>query len=279
MSSSSSAKSGAYGTAAQDTNFRRTWDREEFERRARERAREEREKEDEEERKRKGLPPRPRRGPPNPPRELLRARTEKVALDTKLNKTEVVQAVGVASKTPGFFCQVCDCVLKDSKNYLDHINGKKREFVKLPRGQPRLSDASGPAAFVAMRIALELMVLVVAPPPPSLPPLPAMSDVRALGMSMRVERNTAEQIKEKLESLKKKKEEGPPKAYDIDERVQELQAAEEEERRQKKERKKLKKEEERRKAEEERKKEGLGDDEEAMLAMGCVPAVRRGERF
>jgi len=61
-----------------------------------------------------------------PPRELLRARTEKIVLDANLNKVQVVQSTSVASKQPGFYCKICDCVVKDSVNFLDHINGKKR---------------------------------------------------------------------------------------------------------------------------------------------------------
>lgn len=115
-------------SSQQDTNFRRTWDRDEYERKARERARADRQKEDDEERKLKGLPPKSRPNRVNPPRDLLKAREEKVVLDANLNKTQVVQsAAGVASKTPGYYCKVCDCTVKDSVNYLDHINGKKRE--------------------------------------------------------------------------------------------------------------------------------------------------------
>ncbi|CAG8491168.1 3633_t:CDS:2 [Acaulospora colombiana] len=134
------------------------------------------------------------------PRDLLRARTEKVVLDTNLNKVQVVQSAGLAAKQPGFHCKECDCVVKDSVNFLDHINGKKHQ--------------------------------------------------RALGMTMKVERSTLDQIKAKMAELKKKKEEGPEfilrsndfdKILDFDAQIEKSQKQEEEEKRRRKERKKAKK--------------------------------------
>ncbi|CAG8646366.1 4276_t:CDS:2, partial [Acaulospora morrowiae] len=124
------------------------------------------------------------------PRDLLKARTERVVLDTNLNKIQVVQSTGLASKQPGFHCKECDCVVKDSVNFLDHINGKKHQ--------------------------------------------------RALGMTMKVERSSLEQVKAKMAELKKKKEEGP-EIYDFDAQIEKSQKQEEEEKRRKKERKKAKK--------------------------------------
>jgi U4/U6.U5 tri-snRNP component SNU23 len=83
---------------------------------------------EDEDRKRKGLKPKyTDDSEAEPARELLRARTEKIVLDANLNKVQVVQSTSIASKQPGFHCELCDCVVKDSVNYLDHINGKKRK--------------------------------------------------------------------------------------------------------------------------------------------------------
>ncbi|GBC05309.1 hypothetical protein RclHR1_06170013 [Rhizophagus clarus] len=185
----SNQKRAVYERGTQDASFRRTWDKEEYERRARERVRLEREKEEDEDRKRKGLKPKHIDDEEDSAREFLKARTEKIVLDANLNKVQVVQSTSIASKQPGFYCKLCDCVVKDSVNYLDHINGKKHQ--------------------------------------------------RNLGVSMKVERSTLEQVKNKLTSLKKKEE--TSQEYNLDAQVELLQKQEEEEKKRRKERKKAKK--------------------------------------
>lgn len=66
---------------------------------------------------------------------------------------------------------MCDCVVKDSINFLDHINGKKHQ--------------------------------------------------RNLGMSMRVERSSLDQVKKRFD-MKKKEHEQKKKDYDIEQRMREL---------------------------------------------------------
>lgn len=41
----------------------------------------------------------------------------------------MVASTAPTSQQAGYYCEVCDCVVKDSANYLDHINGKKREWL------------------------------------------------------------------------------------------------------------------------------------------------------
>lgn len=46
-----------------------------------------------------------------------------IDLAAKLNKTQVVSVTMPLSQQAGYYCSVCDCQLRDSQSYLDHING------------------------------------------------------------------------------------------------------------------------------------------------------------
>ncbi|KAK2702897.1 zinc finger matrin-type protein 2-like [Artemia franciscana] len=148
---------------AQIPGFRRTWDREHYEKKAEEIYKESIESSDEEEDRKRKYPP--------VKRELLKKRDYKVDLESKLGKTIVVTKTTPQSQSGGYYCNVCDCVVKDSINFLDHINGKKHQ--------------------------------------------------KNLGMSMRVERSSLDQVKQRMDMLKKKKEE-KSKEYDLDARLAEV---------------------------------------------------------
>ncbi|PHT98680.1 Zinc finger matrin-type protein 2 [Capsicum chinense] len=162
-----------------DNTSRRKFDREEIMQRARER-----DEQEAEGRKSKS------RGPPVQ-RKPLKPRDYQVDLESRLGKTQVVTPIAPLSQQAGYYCPVCECVVKDSANYLDHINGKKHQ--------------------------------------------------RALGMSMRVERSSLEQVQQRFESLKKRKDPGSFTVQDFDERLLKQQQEEEERKRLRREKKKEKK--------------------------------------
>jgi U4/U6.U5 tri-snRNP component SNU23 len=107
-------------------------------------------------------------GPEKSERAFLKARRNKVDIDSKVGTSEMVSVEaatttktgditdGVTKTGVGWHCKVCDCFLKDSHTYLDHINGRKHQ--------------------------------------------------RNLGYSMRVERSTKDQVQERLKQLVKKRE-------------------------------------------------------------------------
>ncbi|RYR26234.1 hypothetical protein Ahy_B02g060438 isoform B [Arachis hypogaea] len=167
--------------AGVDNTFRRKFDREEYLERAQERERQEEE----------GRSKSKAKGPPVQ-RKPLKHRDYEVDLESRLGKTQVVTPVAPLSQQAGYYCSVCECVVKDSANYLDHINGKKHQ--------------------------------------------------RALGMSMRVERASLQQVQERFEVLKKRKDLGTFTEQDLDERVLKQQQEEEERKRLRREKKKEKKE-------------------------------------
>ncbi|OAE25486.1 hypothetical protein AXG93_1543s1000 [Marchantia polymorpha subsp. ruderalis] len=192
-----------------DNTFRRKWNREEY----LERVREAEQRELDEER----YGPKAR-GPPVQ-RKPLKHRDYEVDLTSRLGKTQacvlrviayvdgnnednfcvlctslqVVTQVAPLSQQAGYFCSVCECVVKDSANYLDHINGKKHQ--------------------------------------------------RALGMSMRVERATLQQVQDRFDVLKRKKDTTGFTEQDLDMRVLKQQQEEEERKKQRREKKKEKKKE------------------------------------
>lgn len=57
----------------------------------------------------------------------MKAREAPLELDKNLNKTIIVSG-GQGAGQPGFFCDLCNKTSKDSVAYLDHINGRAREF-------------------------------------------------------------------------------------------------------------------------------------------------------
>ncbi|XP_020277461.1 zinc finger matrin-type protein 2 isoform X2 [Pseudomyrmex gracilis] len=141
-------------------DHRRKWNREEYERIALQRLQDEIAEEE------LGLPKQPA-----VKRELLKQRDYKVDLESKLGKSVVINKNTPSSQTGGYYCNVCDCVVKDSINFLDHINGTKHQ--------------------------------------------------RNLGMSMKIERSTLDQVKARFAQNKKKLEE-KKKDYDLEQRVKEL---------------------------------------------------------
>ncbi|XP_060747579.1 zinc finger matrin-type protein 2-like [Tachysurus vachellii] len=143
-------------------DFQRKWDKDEYEQLAQKRITEEREK---------------KNGKPVPQVKLalLQHRDYEVDLESKVGRTSFITKTTPQAEMGGHYCNVCDCVVKDSINFLDHINGRKHQ--------------------------------------------------RNLGMSMRVERSTLDQVKKRFEVNKKKLEE--KKKKDFEERMKELQEEEE----------------------------------------------------
>ena len=101
-------------------NFRREWDLEEFERRAKDRLDAELALEEERESAVREPAPIVQRAP-------LQRRTEDLKLAKYVGARQVISGADALSGqyAGAYFCKVCDCALRDSANYLAHINGRK----------------------------------------------------------------------------------------------------------------------------------------------------------
>ncbi|CDI79307.1 C2H2-type zinc finger-containing protein, related [Eimeria acervulina] len=109
---------------ATDNLGRRVWDKEYYEEKAKEKA------------SLLGvesfldLLPKPREKPKPPPlppcgyRQQLQQRTFKLDFEREVGRTKMVTLQTPRMQQGGFWCDICECLCKDSQAYLDHINGR-----------------------------------------------------------------------------------------------------------------------------------------------------------
>eukprot|EP01084_Bolivina_argentea_P197705 338750_1 len=120
---------------------RRTWDKEAYERIAKDRLERGEESQLDEAKRIAALKEKANReeflpaddkaeGPEGSKRAYLKARTRDLGLDSMAGKTVEVTTDEKGKVQGGYYCEVCECLLKDSLAWLDHINGKRHQ-VKL----------------------------------------------------------------------------------------------------------------------------------------------------
>lgn len=62
---------------------------------------------------------------PSSQRTYLKQRQTDLDLDKNLGKSQVVTAHTIKPMQGGYWCSVCECLLKDSSTYLEHVNGRR----------------------------------------------------------------------------------------------------------------------------------------------------------
>ena len=141
---------------AVDNTVRRKWDVEDFEAKAKERS--EREKQDE----KQELTARQKKyralDPLHQGRIKERSALERQDVKPRINyaanvgKTQVVNLIGDRSKQGGFYCEVCDILMKDSLAFADHLNGKMHQrLLGMTMRTERVSVNSVKDKFAALK--------------------------------------------------------------------------------------------------------------------------------
>ncbi|WMV12101.1 hypothetical protein MTR67_005486 [Solanum verrucosum] len=219
-----------------DNTSRKKFDREEILQRARER--------DEQEadgRKSKS------KGPPVQ-RKPLKPRDYQVDLESRLGKTQVVTPIAPLSQQAGYYCPVCECVVKDSANYLDHINGKKHQralgmSMRVERSSLEQGDNPGYKWAYIMNIPRDKACMGLMPHVLSISLMRFKAHMVVSGHFSAASPKGEFGVQQRFESLKKRKDPGSFTVQDFDERMLKQQQEEEERKRLRREKKKEKKKE------------------------------------
>ena len=66
-------------------------------------------------------------GPAGSKRAWLKHRDRSYGFEKSAGCTRVLTEPEVQKKATGWYCDVCECLLRDSASYLDHVNGKKHQ--------------------------------------------------------------------------------------------------------------------------------------------------------
>jgi len=124
-----SGNAGAYGAkGGGDTDFRKTWDREEMAKKAKERDAKDREEAKERyEAKLEGKTYRRRASTPEDLKQT-EARSERIDWSKMIGRqtlTAATAAVGKRGRGAGAYCQACDLTFKDNIQYVEHLNSKQ----------------------------------------------------------------------------------------------------------------------------------------------------------
>merc|ERR1711933_650911 len=62
---------------------------------------------------------------PSSQRTYLKQRSVDLELERDLGKSRVVTQHTIKPMQGGFWCSVCECLIKDSASYLEHVNGRR----------------------------------------------------------------------------------------------------------------------------------------------------------
>lgn len=58
------------------------------------------------------------------PTSSLKARSDDLTIDEKVNERRIVSVASGKTQQGGFYCETCDMLFRDSTSYLDHVNGR-----------------------------------------------------------------------------------------------------------------------------------------------------------